>query len=127
MSGKKDRLKKKLARKKNRLENITPTKPVKSVEASNIFNTPDPKQKRGSQKSCVLGSCEDGNLRAKKSTPSKGLKKERTKANLSGKGLPQKRKKLQAQIAELEAQIAELERKKMSSDKKPQFTNPRLL
>ena len=74
-----------------------------------------PGQKRG-----LKGSCEKGNLRAEKSVAAKGLRKEKTKANLAGKGLPQKRKQLTTEIADLEKRLRAL--------KKPgKFTNPRFL
>ena len=123
------RLERQLKRKKRKLAKITPQEgsgPAKSAGTTQplagimTFDMGDsggcpPGQKRG-----LRGSCKKGNLRAEKSEPSKGLKREKTKANLAGKGLPQKRKKLTAEISDLE--------KRLRAMKKPgEFTNPRFL
>ena len=115
------RLERQLRRKKRRLAKITPEEGsgpapqgIMTFDMSGSGGCP-PGQKRG-----LKGSCEAGNLRAEKSVAAKGLKKEKTKANLAGKGLPQKRKKLTAEIADLE--------KRLKAMKKPgKFTNPRFL
>ena len=119
------RLERQLKRKKRKLDKITPqegsgpakgagTKGMITFDMSDSGGCP-PGQKRG-----LKGSCEAGNLRAEKSVAAKGLNKEKTKANLAGKGLPQKRKKLTAEITDLE--------KRLKAMKKPgKFTNPRFL
>ena len=115
------RLERQLRRKKRKLAEITPqegsgpaNKGMITFDMSGSGGCP-PGQKRG-----LKGSCEAGNLRAEKSVAAKGLKKEKTKANLAGKGLPQKRKQLTAEIADLE--------KRLRAMKKPgKFTNPRFL
>ena len=119
------RLERQLRRKKRKLAKITPEEgsgPAKDAGTTGMMGFDmsgsggcPPGQKRGTK-----GSCEKGNLRAEKSVAAKGLKKEKTKANLAGKGLPQKRKKLTAEIADLE--------KRLRAMKKPgKFTNPRFL
>lgn len=119
------RLERQLKRKKRKLAKITPEEgggPAKGAGTTGMMGFDmsgsggcPPGQKRGTK-----GSCEKGNLRAEKSVAAKGLKKEKTKANLAGKGLPQKRKKLTAEIADLE--------KRLRAMKKPgKFTNPRFL
>lgn len=115
------RLERQLKRKKRKLAKITPQEGsgpapqgIMTFDMSGSGGCP-PGQKRG-----LKGSCEAGNLRAEKSVAAKGLKKEKTKANLAGKGLPQKRKKLTAEIADLE--------KRLRAMKKPgKFSNPRFL
>lgn len=115
------RIERQLRRKKRKLAKITPqegsgpaNKGMMTFDMSGNDGCP-PGQKRG-----LKGSCEKGNLRAEKSVAAKGLKKEKTKANLAGKGLPQKRKKLTADIADLE--------KRLRAMKKPgKFSNPRFL
>ena len=115
------RIERQLRRKKRKLAKITPekgsgpaNKGMMTFDMSGSGGCP-PGQKRG-----LKGSCESGNLRAEKSVAAKGLKKEKTKANLAGKGLPQKRKKLTAEITDLEKRLRAL--------KKPgKFTNPRFL
>jgi hypothetical protein len=115
------RLERQLKRKKRKLDKISPqegsgpaNKGMMTFDMSDSGGCP-PGQKRG-----LKGSCEKGNLRAEKSVAAKGLKKEKTKANLAGKGLPQKRKKLTAEITDLE--------KRLKAMKKPgKFTNPRFL
>jgi len=119
------RLERQLKRKKRRLARITPEEgsgPAKGAGNTGMMGFDmggsgacPPGRKRG-----LKGSCESGNLRAEKSVAAKGLKKEKTKANLAGKGLPQKRKKLTAEIADLE--------KRLRAMKKPgKFSNPRFL
>ena len=119
------RLERQLKRKKRKLAKITPQEgsgPAKSAGTKGMMGFDmggsggcPPGQKRGTK-----GSCKKGNLRAEKSVAAKGLKKEKTKANLAGKGLPQKRKKLTSDIADLE--------KRLRAMKKPgKFTNPRFL
>lgn len=119
------RLERQLKRKKRKLAKITPQEgsgPAKGAGTTGMMTFDmsgsggcPPGQKRG-----LKGSCEKGNLRAEKSVAAKGLKKEKTKANLAGKGLPQKRKKLTAEIADLEKRLRAL--------KKPgKFSNPRFL
>jgi hypothetical protein len=118
---KSNRLKRRLKRKQERLAKITPQEgsgpapqSIVTFDMSGSDGCPSG-QKRGTK-----GSCEKGNLRAEKSVAAKGLKKEKTRANLAGKGLPQKRKKLTAEIAEIEAALKAM--------KKPgKFTNPRFL
>jgi len=119
------RLERQLKRKKKRLAKITPQEgsgPAKAAVTTGMMTFDmggndgcPPGQRRN-----LKGSCEKGTLKAKKSEPSKGLKKEKTKANVAGKGLPQKRKKLRAEISDLEKRLRAL--------KKPgKFTNPRFL
>ena len=115
------RLERQLKRKKRKLAKITPqegsgpaNKGMMTFDMSGSGGCP-PGQKRG-----LKGSCEKGNLRAEKSVAAKGLKREKTKVNVAGKGLPQKRKKLTAEITDLEKRLRAL--------KKPgKFTNPRFL
>ena len=119
------RLERQLRRKKRKLAKIAPqegssrargagNKGIMGFDMGGNDGCP-PGQKRG-----LRGSCEKGNLRARKSEPSKGLKREKTKVKVAGKGLPQKRKKLTAEIADLE--------KRLRAMKKPgKFTNPRFL
>ena len=119
------RLERQLKRKKRKLDKITPQEgsgPAKGAGTTGMM-TFDMSGNDGcppGQKRRTKGSCKKGNLRARKSEPSKGLKREKTKANVAGKGLPQKRKKLTAEIADLEKRLRAL--------KNPgKFTNPRFL
>ena len=120
-----NRIERQLGRKKRRLDKITPQEgggPAKSAGTTGMM-TFDMSGNDGcppGQRRNLRGSCKKRNLRAKKSEPSKGLKREKTKANLAGKGLPQKRKQLTTEIADLEKRLRAL--------KKPgKFTNPRFL
>jgi len=121
------RLDRKIARKKKRLAKMTPESKVKAAKPLIGFDIGSGGACPPGQKRNVKGSCETGNLRAKKSTVAKMPKfnpnKKRSGAKTTGD--PQKRKRLAAEIAALEKK--RLKKKKKKSGRELPYSNPRFL
>ena len=125
--GKEDRINKKIKRKEDKLKKLTPTAGGNNKSKSNAnaptFSLVNKSVVNCSNKSNGLkGSCAKGNLKAKKSTVSKGSpigKKGKTKTV----GTLKKRKKLQKDIDKLNVKLNKS--KKGSPTKK--HSNPRFL